>query len=124
MSSIQGIPAFQQKSLHHLTISKLTIPEVIDRAEAEKAAGGLEAIFLQMLIKDMRKNASAMGGDGFFGKGVGSGSQEDLFDSMLAQRISETGHLGLADSVLKNWEESGKIPPEAKENQPESGASR
>ena len=84
---------------------------VLDRDEAEKAARGLESIFLQMLIKDMRKNASAMGGEGFFGKGVGSGMKEDLFDSMLAERISKTGRIGLADSMLRDWEEAGRIPP-------------
>jgi len=68
----------------------------LERADSPReAAEQAEAMFVKMLLKEVRK---AMPEDGFMN------SRElqtfyDLFDDNLAQQIAESGQLGLADSI-------------------------
>ncbi|GEM_PF-4673493 len=81
------------------------------RAEAEKAASGLESLFLKMLVHRMRKNAESFG-EGLFGKGPGSGIQSSLYDSLLAGRLADSKGTGLKEVLLRDWESKGWIPSE------------
>ena len=84
--------------------------------EAYKAAQQFEAIFLRMVVKDMRKNATAMTGGGMMGEGVGSDVREGWFDTFMSDHLSATGHVGLADSLYKDWIEAGKVDVDSDES--------
>ena len=77
--------------------------------EAHKAAQQFEAIFLRMIVKDMRKNATSMTGGGMMGEGVGSDVREGWFDTYMSDHLAATGHVGLADSLYRSWVEAGKV---------------
>ena len=79
------------------------------RKEAEKAARDFEGIFLRQIIRDMRKSAEVMDDGGLFGKGEGSGIKEDWFDSMFSEHMWNTGQVGLADALVKDWTRSGRL---------------
>ncbi|HMQ23023.1 MAG TPA: rod-binding protein, partial [Planctomycetota bacterium] len=48
-------------------------------------------------------------GEGMFGEGVGNDIQEGLFDSMLSKRLAESGRIGFADHIVRDWEQRGRI---------------
>ena len=83
--------------------------------EAYKAAQQFEAIFLRMVVKDMRKNATSMTGGGMMGEGVGSDVREGWFDTFMADHLASTGRVGLADALYRDWVEAGKVEPESEE---------
>jgi Rod binding domain-containing protein len=77
--------------------------------EAYKAAQQFEAIFLRMVVKDMRKNATAMTGGGMMGEGVGTDVREGWFDTFMSDHLAATGQVGLADSLYRDWVDAGKV---------------
>lgn len=84
-------------------------PPKAKAAEAHKAAEQFEAIFLRMVVKDMRKNATAMTGGGMMGDGVGSDVREGWFDTFMSDHLAATGQVGLAESLYRDWVEAGKV---------------
>lgn len=77
--------------------------------EAHEAAQQFEAIFLRMIVKDMRQNATSMTGGGMMGEGVGSDVREGWFDTFMSDHLASTGRVGLADSLYRSWVEAGKV---------------
>ena len=77
--------------------------------EAHKAAEQFEAIFLRMIVKDMRKNATAMTGGGMMGEGVGSDVREGWFDTFMSDHLAATGQVGLSEALYRDWVEAGKV---------------
>ncbi|MCB9917126.1 MAG: rod-binding protein [Planctomycetes bacterium] len=94
---------------------KMVLPS---REEAVRAARQFEAIFVQMLVKDMRENDKVFG-EGLFGDGVGSDIHEGLFDTMLSDRLAESGRIGFADHIVRNWEQRGRVA-KADEREPQA----
>lgn len=86
------------------------------REEAVKVAKQFEGIFVQMLIKDMRESAEALG-EGLFGDGAGSSIQSGLFDSMLSDKLAKSGRIGLADALVRDWESKGHVAKDSKKIQ-------
>ncbi len=78
-----GTPAYQQE------VSKL-----------KKAAQGFEAIFLNTLLKDMRKSTKQS--HPLFGGGFAAGEYQDMMDQQLATTMSKSGGFGLASMLVKN----------------------
>jgi flagellar protein FlgJ len=78
-----GTPAYQQE------VSKL-----------KKAAQGFEAIFLNTLLKDMRKSTKQS--NPLFGGGFAAGEYQDMMDQQLATTMSKSGGFGLATMLVKN----------------------
>ncbi len=78
-----GTPAYQQE------VSKL-----------KKAAQGFEAIFLNTLLKDMRKSTKQS--SPLFGGGFAAGEYQDMMDQQLATTMSKSGGFGLATMLVKN----------------------
>lgn len=78
------------------------------RERAVEVAEQFEAIFVQMLVKDMRESNEAFG-EGFFVDGAGSSIQTSLFDSMLSEKIAGTGRIGFADALVRDWEAKGHL---------------
>lgn len=67
------------------------------RAELRQAAQDFEALFLNLLVREMRPKSEG----GLFGDGLGSEIYEDLFDTELSKVMSKTGQLGLAEMIEK-----------------------
>ena len=62
----------------------------------EETAKNFEAVFLSMMVKEMRKSVP-----GLFGKGPGSNIYESMFDQMMGQSLAEGQGLGLAPQLLQ-----------------------
>ncbi len=78
-----GTPAYQQE------VTKL-----------KKAAQGFEAIFLDTLLKDMRKSTKQS--HPLFGGGFAAGEYQSMMDQQLATTMSKSGGFGLASMLVKN----------------------
>ena len=73
----------------------LVAPAPSEREGIEKAAGEFESLLLRHLIQTLRETSLE---GGFFGKGPGASTLESMFESYLADALSEGAPLGLADS--------------------------
>lgn len=80
------------------------------RADIREAAEGFEAMFLNLLLKEMmpekEKNEGGeedeeLFGNGLFGNGLGSDTYQQLFISSLSEKLAANGALGLADLIEK-----------------------
>ncbi|MCA8968245.1 MAG: rod-binding protein [Planctomycetes bacterium] len=114
IASTQGLPPLAAFGTTRGAVDRATSSDNADkmvlpsREEAVRAARQFEAIFVQMLVKDMRENDKAFG-EGLFGDGVGSDIHEGLFDTMLSDRLAESGRIGFADHIVRNWEQRGRV---------------
>jgi flagellar protein FlgJ len=84
------------------------------RADLHQAAQDFEAMFLNLLLKEMRPEEG-----GLFGETLGSDIYQELFDEELSKLMSKTGPLGLAQFIelqvaaqIGLEEDNGTIPGE------------
>jgi flagellar protein FlgJ len=84
------------------------------QADLHQAAQDFEAMFLNLLLKEMRPEEG-----GLFGDNLGSDIYQELFDEELSKLMSKTGQLGLAQFIEKQVaaqigleEDDGTIPGE------------
>jgi len=88
-------------------IAAITAPrgyENLERFQAERserAYKDFEAMFVQMLLKEMRKTIPD---NGFFPKSPAMENYEEMLDGSIAQAMAESGQLGIA----KQLEAEGK----------------
>lgn len=87
------------------------------REEAIAAAKQFEAIFVQMLVKDLRESSKAFG-EGLFGKAVGSDIHDGWFDTMMSERLADSGRIGFAESIVRDWGEKGRLADEGSSEAP------
>ena len=84
-------------------ISPAAVEGITERVRAEQseqvaiedAAGRFESLLLRHLIQTLRETSLE---GGFFGKGAGSGTLESMFESYLADALSQGAPLGLAEA--------------------------
>ena len=93
-------------------------PEQDPRAEALETAQQFEQIFVQQMLAGMRKTSELAGGEGLFGDGPGNDTYTQWFDNSMAEYLSNNGHLGIADTLMREFERSHQIPPEPTEDAP------
>lgn len=79
-----------------------------EKARVTKATQDFEAVFIGMMLKQMRK--SMAGEDPIFGKSSESKIYQDMMDDSLAQQMSRTGTFGLAKAMVKSMERA--LPPD------------
>ena len=79
-----------------------------EKARVTKATQDFEAVFIGMMLKQMRK--SMAGDNALFGKSSESKIYQDMMDDSLAQEMSHTGTFGLAKAMMKSIERS--LPPD------------
>jgi flagellar protein FlgJ len=77
-----------------------------DPSALEMAAKQFESLFTQMMLKGMR---STTFGDPMFDSSE-TKFYQDMFDSQLAVKMSETGGMGLADMLIKQLSSTGQAP--------------
>ncbi len=66
------------------------------RGELREAARDFEAVFINLLIQEMRPDE---GEDDMFGGGFGNRYYTEMFDAELSRLLSRTGQLGLAEMI-------------------------
>ena len=76
--------------------------------KALEAAKGFETMMVKQMLKSMTKSLQ---NKGFFGKAPGSDVYQDMFMDSMARQITDQGHLGLADMIIKNMEEGNVRKP-------------
>lgn len=69
------------------------------KIQLKKVCREFEAIFTQMLLKEMRNTIPE---NSFFGKSNASKIYQSMYDEALAQEISSRGSLGLAEQIYQN----------------------
>lgn len=71
-------------------------------AALKEVAQKFEAIFVNMLLKNMRSGNDVIGG------GLFSSSQtkqyQDMMDSQMAQTLAKTGGIGIADALIREYQ--------------------
>jgi Rod binding domain-containing protein len=93
-------------------------PKLDSRTKARETAQQFEQIFVQMMLAGMRKTSELAGGDGLFGDGPGNDTYTQWFDNSMAEYLSNNGHLGIADTLMREFERWHQIPPEPTEDAP------
>ena len=91
-------------------------PKLDSRTKARETAQQFEQIFVQMMLAGMRKTSELAGGEGLFGDGPGNDTYTQWFDNSLAEYLSNNGHLGIADTLMREFERWHQIPPEPTED--------
>ena len=98
------LPISALNSLHGATAAKSAEP--VD-PKALKAAKDFEAIFLRTLLSSLEKTTSVKGG----GKlDTGQSTYGSMVVGAMADQISSTGGIGLADIVAKSLASHGTPP--------------
>jgi len=110
-STVQKLNAdIPQQPLIRTGGPKKTLSASEQASQVKKAALAFEAYFIQSLLKEMRK-AQPQGG--LFDGGSGKEIYQSLFDEKIAQKMAESGGIGLSRLIveklstgLKNSEQS------------------
>lgn len=66
--------------------------------QLRKKCSEFEAIFVQQMLKGMRKTVPQ---EGFLGKSSGEETFRDLMDVEISKQMSETGKLGIGESLFR-----------------------
>jgi flagellar protein FlgJ len=66
--------------------------------DIQKIGEDFEAIFLSMMLKELRNTSSSEEGGGLFG-GEDSDTFGAMFDTFIGQHLAESNQLGIADAV-------------------------
>ena len=106
-------------SASHLTSqSAVAHNEALPRPNStlDTAAQEFEALFLQQVLKQMRKATDALSGEHSFKSGTLSTYQE-FYDQALAQKLAQGKQTGLADMIVK------QLSPQAPASVPSLGLS-
>lgn len=79
----------------------------------QKACRDFESIFVAKVLDSMQKT---VGESSLFGKGFGSDIYKSLFQSKLAEQISEQGGIGLGDALFRDLAQRFRDSDEKPEN--------
>ena len=80
------------------------------RAEALDTSRQFEQIFIQQMLEGMRKSADIAGGEGLFGDGPGNDTYTQWFDNHLSEHLARSGDLGIAETLMAEFERWHQIP--------------
>lgn len=99
MNSIQDVVAHLEPKLD---------PEQ-RRAKAAGTAAEFEQIFVRQMVAAMRESAKVDGEEGgMFGSEAGSDTYGDWFDEHFAKSVGEGGDLGIAKSLMRDYDRTQK----------------
>ena len=80
------------------------------RAQALDTARQFEQIFIQQMLEGMRESANIAGGEGLFGDGPGNDTYTQWFDNHLSDHLARNGDLGIADTLMSEFQRWNQIP--------------
>lgn len=90
------------------------------RAQAASTALEFEQIFVRSMVSTMRESAKVdLEEGGMFGSDAGSDTYGDWFDEHVATTVSENGRLGIASSLMREYDRTQAL---AKDPQNRSGS--
>lgn len=99
MNSVSNSDFFADfSSLSQLKSQAQTDPNAALKQVAEQ----FESIFLNMLLKNMRSTNEAIGGSLF--NSTQTKQYQEMMDSQLAQTLSKSGGVGLADALIREYQ--------------------
>jgi len=75
----------------------------------KQAAEQFEAIFLQLVLKSMNSATETMSGENGFFNSKEQAQFRDMYNAQTAQHLASTHQLGLADAIIKQFDE--KLAP-------------
>ena len=75
----------------------------------KQAAEQFEAIFLQLVLKSMNSATETMSGENGFFNSKEQAQFRDMHDAQTAQHLASTNQLGLAEAIIRQFDE--KITP-------------
>ena len=82
-----------------------------EKARVTKATQDFEAVFIGMMVKQMRKSMASE--NALFGKSSEAKVYQDMMDDSLALQMSKTGTFGLAKAMMKSIARSLPADPDA-----------
>ena len=88
-------------------------PPAFREARSEKAFKDLEGLFMNELLKEMRKSISDMG---IFKKSHSTKMYEEMLDEVYSQAMADSGQFGIAKQIAAQMqlrEEGAGVRPEA-----------
>jgi Rod binding domain-containing protein len=83
------------------------------RATARGKVQQFEELFVQQMVGALRQSAGFGDEDGgLFGSGPGADTYAQWFDQNLAHQVSRSGHVGIADALMRDLERHHEVPPQ------------
>lgn len=80
------------------------------RAKALETANEFEQIFVREMVSAMRESAKVDSEEGgMFGTESGSDTYGDWFDEHFAQKVGEGGQLGIAKSLMRDYDRTESL---------------
>lgn len=80
------------------------------RAKAAETANEFEQIFVREMVSAMRESAKVDSEEGgMFGTESGSDTYGDWFDEHFAQKVGEGGQLGIAKSLMRDYDRTESL---------------
>jgi Rod binding domain-containing protein len=65
------------------------------------------------MVASLRQTSSFGDGEGMFGSGPGAATYTDWFDQNLAEQVMKSSDIGIRSSLLRDFERSGAVSPQA-----------
>ncbi|CAD5109805.1 transglycosylase SLT domain-containing protein [Zestomonas carbonaria] len=93
----------------HLNARREADAGVVQRPQLEVAAEQFEALFLQQILKQMRKASDALGAGNSL-RGRDSETMRDFYDEVLAESLASRKQTGIADLLVKQLGGGGAQP--------------
>ena len=80
------------------------------RAKAQETADEFEQIFVREMVSAMRESAKVDSEEGgMFGTESGSDTYGDWFDEHFAKKVGEGGQLGIAKSLMRDYDRTESL---------------
>ncbi|MEA1972371.1 MAG: transglycosylase SLT domain-containing protein [Candidatus Cloacimonadota bacterium] len=102
----------QAQTLQSLNDSKLTNAK--NQTDAKKASQQFEAMFVKIMFKSMTETIE---NDSLFGSGAGSDYYNDMYLDNMAETVSKTDQVGLANTIYRQITQENN-PPKDNEIRP------
>ncbi|MCR4403515.1 MAG: rod-binding protein [Firmicutes bacterium] len=77
------------------------------RADLREACEQLESVFLEQLLKEMRRTVQR---DGLFGGGRGEDWFQSMFDQEISEAMARRGGIGLAEIIYRQLSRQAALP--------------
>lgn len=90
--------------------SRSAEPGTDPRAAARQVACQFEQLLVRTLVGGLRETAKVGGEGSMFGDGPGADTYADWFDQNLAEQLSRSGHVGVADVLMREFERWRQLP--------------
>jgi len=106
------------------TMRTRPLTAIDERKNAQKAADDFEQMFVRTLVSSLRETSKLGDDGGMFGSGPGTDTYGDWFDQNLAEQIGKSSDVGIAGSIMRDWERHQQIPIDQQAGKARAAADR